>query len=258
MERVIVMLHGCIQPPSEFAAATRMNEAAAARGWRVLWPEQSIAANELRCWSWYLPEHQSRDRGEPARIAEEIRATTSEPVFVCGISAGAAMSAILAANYPDLVAAVAMHSGVAFGVANTVANALAIMRDGVGDGATLGKRVHEAMGERARVMPALVLHGGKDAALNAKNGTQLAQQWAGANRIAAGKSADLPEPRETLHREDGRYDATVLTYEDAVEEWRIPLLGHAWSGGAAAATYTDPKGPNATAAVLDFFARATS
>ena len=252
------MLHGCIQPPSEFAVATRMNEAAAARGWRVLWPEQSIEANELRCWNWYLPEHQGRDRGEPARIADEIRAVTSEPVFVCGISAGAAMAAILAANYPDLVSAVAMHSGVAFGAANSVVSALAVMRDAMLDPAELGIRVHEAMGERARVVPTFVLHGGKDAALNAKNGMHLARQWAIANRLTAGNSAEF-ETSEAIHREDGRYEATVVTYENAqVEEWRIPLLGHAWSGGAAEATYTDPKGPDATAAVLDFFARATS
>jgi poly(hydroxyalkanoate) depolymerase family esterase len=257
MTRVLVMLHGCIQPPSEFAVATRMNEAAAARGWRVLWPEQSIEAHELRCWNWYLPEHQGRDRGEPARIAEEIGAVTSERVFVCGISAGAAMTAVLAANYPDLVDAVAMHSGVAFGVANSISSALTIMRDGAGNPEPLGRRVHEAMGERARVIQALVLHGGKDVALNPQNGMRLAQQWAIANRLAAGKSGELAEPAEAMHREDGRYDATVFTYEDAVEEWRIPMLGHAWSGGAAEATYTDPKGPDATAAVLDFFARAT-
>jgi poly(3-hydroxybutyrate) depolymerase len=49
-----------------------------------------------------------------------------------------------------------------------------------------------------------------------------------------------------------------VTYEGAaVEEWRIAQLGHAWSGGSAEATYTDPKGPDATAAVLDFFSRSS-
>src|SRR5688572_1635782 len=109
------MLHGCVQPASEFAVATRMNGAAAAKGWAVVWPQQSPAAHELRCWNWYLPEHQTRDSGEAAMLAKLIRDVCDEHgfdrVFLAGISAGAAMSAILAANYPEVFSAVAMHSG---------------------------------------------------------------------------------------------------------------------------------------------------
>ena len=257
---LVVMLHGCVQPATQFAVATRMNDAAGGKGWAVLWPEQSQAANELRCWNWYLAENHSRDRGEPAMLANLIRKVCEtyafERVFVAGISAGAAMGAILGATYPDLVSVLALHSGVPFAAATSIATALGVMRDAGGDAKALGKQVHETMGEHARVMPALVLHGEQDAALNAKNGTNLARQWAIANRLAAGQSADLPETVETLHQEDGRYDATVVTYESvAVEEWRVAPLGHAWSGGAAEATYTDPKGPDATAAILDFFTR---
>jgi poly(hydroxyalkanoate) depolymerase family esterase len=251
------MLHGCVQPAAQFAAATRMNEAAGGRGWAVLWPEQSAGAHELRCWNWYLPEHQVRGAGEPAMLAEiagEVRGRHAfEQIFLCGISAGAAMTAVLAVAYPELFDAIAMHSGVPYGLAANVSMALTVMRDGGGDPVALGKLVHGAM---KRAMPALVLHGGQDAALHPRNGTHLAQQWAVANRLARGGEASVPAASETTHREDGRYDATIVTYEDAhVEEWRIARLGHAWSGGAAEATYSDPKGPDATAAVLDFFSR---
>lgn len=251
---LLVMLHGCVQPPAEFAVATRMNAAAGARGWAVLWPEQSPKAHDLRCWNWYLPEHQSRGAGEPAILADMIRAVSAEHGFtrvvLAGISAGAAMAAVLAANYPELFSAVAMHSGAPFGVAGSMAAALELMRSPHADPLILGRHVRTAMGERHRALPVLVLHGGKDAALNPANGTLLAQQWAVANAGA------LPQTSERVHREADRYDTTIVTYENAlVEEWRIEPLGHAWSGGAAEATYTDPKGPDATAAVLEFFAR---
>ena len=251
---LVVMLHGCVQPAREFAVATRMNDAAGERGWGVLWPEQSDRAHELRCWNWYLPENQRRDGGEAALLATMIRGVCDEHGFervaLAGISAGAAMTAILAANYPELFAAIAMHSGVAFGAAASVAQALAVMRDGAGEPLALGRHVREAMGGRRRVMPALVLHGGKDAALNPVNGTLLAQQWAVAN------AGELPPAQERVHVEEGRYDATVVAYEGAsVEEWRIAPLGHAWSGGSPEATYSDPKGPDATAAIVGFFAR---
>lgn len=251
---LVVMLHGCVQPPAEFAVATRMNAASEAQGWAVLWPEQSPKAHDLRCWNWYLPEHQSRGAGEAGILAEMIRGVCAEHGFgrvvMAGISAGAAMAAILAANYPELFTAVAMHSGAPFGVASNINSALELMRGGDADPLILGRYVREAMGERARALPVLVLHGGKDAALNPANGTLLAQQFAVAHAGA------MPETRERVHREDGRYDATIVAYENTlVEEWRIEPLGHAWSGGSAEATYTDPKGPDATAAIVEFFAR---
>ena len=257
---LLVMLHGCVQPASEFAVATRMNEEAAAKGWAVLWPQQSPAAHELRCWNWYLPEHQRRDSGEPGMLAAIIQKTREdhgfERVFLAGISAGAAMSAILAATYPEIFTAVALHSGIAFGAAANITAGLAIMRSGELDPLALGQHFHRTMGERARVIPALVLHGGQDGALHPRNGTNLAEQWAVANVLSVGKSGQVPRTHETTHREEGRYDATIVTYEDArVEEWRIGPLGHAWSGGSAAATYTDPEGPDATKAVLEFFTR---
>src|SRR5215213_6030833 len=220
---LVVMLHGCVQPAAQFAVATRMNDAAGALGWTVLWPEQSSAAHELRCWNWYLAEHQARDRGEPrmlANIIVQVRQRYAfERLFLCGISAGAAMTATLAATYPELFSAVAMHSGVPFGAATGMTNALTVMRDAHADAIALGELAHRTMGERARPMPALVLHGGLDAALNARNGTNLAQQWAVANRLAAGGSAALPPTSETTYQEEGRYDATVVTYEGAqVEE----------------------------------------
>lgn len=248
------MLHGCVQPASEFAVATRMKEAAAARGWATLWPEQSLEAHELRCWNWFRPEQQTREGSEASRIASMIRETGATRVFLAGISAGAAMTAILGATYPELFDAIAMHSGVPFGAAKSIAEGLAVMRSGEGDVEALGRLVHETMGERARVMPVLVLHGGLDAALHARNGTSLARQWAVANALVTGREASVSE---RPHREEGRYDATVVTY-DEVEEWRIPRLGHAWSGGDPAATYTDPNGPDATAAILDFFSRRSS
>ncbi|MGY0651331.1 hypothetical protein ACW7GZ_05575 [Luteimonas sp. A537] len=50
----------------------------------------------------------------------------------------------------------------------------------------------------------------------------------------------------TVHRTgDGRIVA---------EHWAIHGAGHAWSGGDAGGSYTDPQGPGASAQMLRFFA----
>lgn len=272
-EYLVVMLHGCIQPAREFAVATNMNGVAAARGWPTLWPEQRASANLMRCWNWFVARHQSRDGGEAAilgaMIAEVCDHYGIAPgcVLLGGASAGAAMASIIAATYPELIGAVAIHSGAPFGAATNVFAARTLMKRGESDPVTLGALAYRAMGKRAKPIPAMVLHGGQDRAAHPRNGTRAAQQWAVTNLLALGqidRAGKVPQPAsEIAHHEDGRYDAVVVRYQDddgrtLAEEWRVPKLGHAWSGGSAEATYTDPRGPDATAAMIDFFSHATT
>jgi poly(hydroxyalkanoate) depolymerase family esterase len=271
-EYLVVMLHGCIQPAREFAVATNMNAAAAAHGWPTLWPEQSVTANLSRCWNWFVPKHQSRDGGEAAilgaMIAEicERYGIAQGRVLLAGVSAGAAMASIIAVTYPELIAALAILSGAPFGAATNLFEAMAVMKKGDSDPVALGVLAHRVMGERAKPIPVMVLHGGQDKTVHPDNGTRAAQQWVVTNLLALGqmdRAGTVPQPAsETVHHEAGRYDAVVVRYQDdagraLAEEWRVPELGHAWSGGSPETTYTDPRGPDATAAVIDFFSRAT-
>lgn len=265
------MLHGCTQDPATFAAATLMNRAADRHGFVVVYPGQNRRRNPQGCWNWFVAEHQRRDRGEPAAIAATVRelieanslcTIDAARVFVAGLSAGGAMAVIVGACYPDLFAAVAVHSGLAYGSATNAGSAFEVMSRGGGDAALQGQAAYAAMGDHARPVPSIVIHGTDDRIVAPLNATQVLRQSMITNHLAApetyGHDPDQPTSARTVDAESG-YPYTLSRWTDrhgAVmhELLMVDGLGHAWSGGAAGGSYTDPRGPSAGEAIWAFFA----
>jgi poly(hydroxyalkanoate) depolymerase family esterase len=270
---MIVMLHGCTQTAPTLSASTLMSQAADRHGFVVVYPQQDRAANERACWNWFLAPHQTRGTGEPEFIAATARAvmeTTSRwtidarRVFVAGLSAGGAMAAVMAATYPDIFAALAVHSGLAYRCATSLGAANAALARGGPDAQQLGRDALAAMGPFARPIPTIVVHGTADRTVHPINGDQVVEQWMVTNRLAsAGYHADFHQPLATSHRRvDGGLAYTRHRWQDDAgnllqEYLKVDGLGHAWSGGAAGGSYTDPRGPSATEAIWEFVAEAT-
>jgi poly(hydroxyalkanoate) depolymerase family esterase len=234
---LVVMLHGCTQNPEDFARGTGMNHVAAREGLHVLWPEQGRAFNPMGCWNWFEPDHQSRGAGEPAQIVAMIDAVSRDHgiapgrVFVAGLSAGGAMAAVLAAEYPERFAAAGVHSGLPAGAARSMPDAMAAMRSG-----GKAKRVRRTASAAVPV-PVIVFHGDADATVSPRNGAALA--------------ASIGDSARTGGTTAGR--AWSRTSGAAGEFWVIQGLGHAWSGGSASGSHADPAGPDATAEMVRFF-----
>ena len=239
---MVVMLHGCTQDPDDFAAGTRMNEAAQTGDFFVLYPAQAHSANPSRCWNWFKHNHQRRGRGEPALLAELTREVMQrygvDPrrIYVAGLSAGGAMAAILGETYPDLYAAVGVHSGLPVGSASNAHTALEAMKRGAA-------RPRSA----ATTRPTIVFHGDRDTTVHPINGEHLMSGC-----------ADTTAPElQRMRSEHGR-EFTRRIYRDAAgrllaEHWIVHGAGHAWSGGSPLGSYTDAKGPDATNEMLRFF-----
>jgi poly(hydroxyalkanoate) depolymerase family esterase len=255
---LVVMLHGAHQDPDDFAAGTEMNAAAEAQGFIVLYPEQSEIANSLKCWNWFRPGDQQRESGETAMIAAMIRTVKqmynidAARVYVAGMSAGGAMAINLAVRHPELFAAAATHSGLAFGVADDALSAMCAMRDGKGK-VRLPKTATEA--GRFRAVPLIVFHGSADDIVHPLNGDQIVamnQRSLADHGTSHLHSSTLEESAENGHS----YTRRLFLDAEGVptgEHWLVHGLGHAWSGGSAAGSHTDARGPRATKEILCFF-----
>jgi poly(hydroxyalkanoate) depolymerase family esterase len=244
---LVVMLHGCTQSPDDFAAGTRMNEVAEEQMFLVAYPAQTQAANMSKCWNWFSPGDQQRDQGEPSLIAgitrQIMRDFPVEPgrVYVTGLSAGGAAAAIMGATYPDLYAAIGIHSGLACGAASDMPSAFAAMKQG-------GSSPKGAARRPGGPVPTIVFHGDRDTTVNPVNGDQVIAQAAAADlrtTVDRGEASGGMSYTRTVHADQ--------TGRAVLEQWVLHGAGHAWSGGSTAGSYADPRGPDASREMMRFF-----
>lgn len=273
---LIVYLHGCSATTEEEVLRTRFNELAESFQVVIVYPEQAgfnssgglIDGNGSRCWNWFLPNHQERDAGEPALIAGITREVMSQwnvdarRVYVGGISAGGAMSNIMAVTYPDLYAASMIYAGCEYKGGPSCAGAVAALPAEVS-----GQLAYTAMGANARVVPVFVVQGAADTAVPPANAELVVQQflasddWAddGANNGSVRRDASSTR---SAQKPGGRaYD--IDDYIDnagclLVQRWLIQGSGHIWSGEPANgpprdSPLTDVLGPDVSTATFEFF-----
>ncbi len=247
---LIVMLHGCKQNALDFAHGTAMNALADEHQIMVLYPEQLSKANSGRCWNWFEPTHQTRS-GEPGMIAALTRKVAAasygdvqidtDRIYIAGLSAGGAMAAVTAGLYPELFAAMGVHSGLPAGAATNMMAAFSAMRRG-------------SEGQAASPMPTIVFHGSADRTVHPDNGDNVTE----AALAALNASGLALEKSEQTVSTKGERAAQRTTWRDAsgrpyAEHWSVQAAPHAWSGGHTKGSYTDPDGPSASEAMLGFF-----
>lgn len=254
---LLVMLHGCKQSPDDFAAGTQMNVRAEEHGCLVLYPAQSSSANPSCCWNWFRREDQVREAGEPSIIADMtrdvIRRYGADParVFVAGLSAGGAMAAVMGVTYPDLYAAVGIHSGLACGSAHDLPSALAAMK---GLSVSMGQRGNAS--PLVHATPTIVFHGDRDRTVHPRNGIDAlasSAHWEGGQ----GGAVETEQGQAP-----GGHAFTRALHRDAagqllLEHWLVHGGGHTWFGGSRAGSYSDPRGPDASAEMVRFFLHRT-
>lgn len=257
---LLVMLHGCKQDPVTFSSGTRMNQLADQQGFLVLYPEQRRLANVLRCWNWFDSAAQ-RAGGEAALIAGMVREVTVtygvDParVYIAGLSAGGAMTSIMASCYGSLFAACAVHSGLMYRAAESVSEATKAMKHG--SRASPESAAQQAMAQKDfAFVPAMVIHGNKDGTVNPVNADQVVEQFMAMAMLSGGGNAELTEFTSSQHGGE-RYPYEIREYRRGEElllrKVSVESLDHAWSGGSGELPFNDPNGPDASRMIWEFF-----
>lgn len=254
---LVVMLHGCTQDPDDFAAGTGMNAIAEEQNFLVVYPAQTKSANSSNCWNWFEPRNQTRDRGEPSLIADITRKVAREykvdeqRIYVAGLSAGGAMAAILGARYPDLYAAIGVHSGLPVGVARDVTSAFAAMKRGKGKASPRAAAVHPPT-VLQHAVPVIVFHGDGDRTVHVSNAGLVMQQCI----AAAGENGAAPATEQGRTANGRRYTRAMHSTAQGrviAENWTLHGAGHAWAGGNRKGSHTDATGPDASREMVRFF-----
>jgi poly(hydroxyalkanoate) depolymerase family esterase len=219
---LVVVLHGCGQTAGGYDFGTGWSQLAARSGFVVLAVEQKGLNNPNTCFNWFNPEDIRRGDGEAASIAAMIatmiqhHALDSSRVFITGLSAGGAMTAVMLATYPELFAGGAIIAGLPFGAASGVRDALDNMRSApLKTPAEWGDLVRAASPHKGAWPKISIWHGALDATVNINNAQASVAQW-----------ADLHGLKLTGAKQDMVDGAIRLSWDDRLEVYTIPALGH--------------------------------
>lgn len=258
---LLVMLHGCYQEARAFAQGSRMNELADTQRFLVLYPQQSLRANALRCWNWFDPRT-AHGAGEAAALAALVRDVARRypidrsRIYVAGISAGGAMTAVLALCYGALFAACAIVAGLMYRAADSaVAGARAMRRGAPVSPESMADEAAGRLSRKSGYVPALVIHGTHDSVVHPHNAEQIERQFRRFAELLGAAPAPWRETVEQRVSTEGRsYQQRDYLRSDELLLRSISIdgLGHAWSGGDQRLDFNDAAPPDASRLIWDF------
>jgi poly(hydroxyalkanoate) depolymerase family esterase len=276
---LVVFLHGCNQTAAGVAHDAGWAKLADVKGFVAVFVQEPALPTDTvlkGCWNWEQSANQVRGAGEPSIIAgitDHVAAAEHvdrRRIYVAGYSAGAYMTNILAASYPDLYAAAGIIAGGPYGLGT----------DSVTD--PTGQSIVREMGPRKRPVPVIVTQATNDNINPYPAGFAAVQQWLDAYDLIDdgrldGSTAHAPARTDVYISTSldpgspalcdtlapcvggpaglGAYPYTVAHYLDRrrralLDFWTIDGANHDYTGGTG--TFMDPTGPAITPAVYAF------
>ena len=181
---LVVVLHSCTQTAGQYDLGAGWSTLADRYGFVLLLPQQQAANNPNVCFNWFLPDDMERHKGEAASIHQMVERMVRDHgidrgrVFVTGLSAGGAMTAVMLAAYPETFAAGAVIAGLPYGTAKNVNEAFESMFQVRPRAAPAwGDLVRAASPHRGPWPRLSVWHGSADPVVKPQNAEEIVKQW---------------------------------------------------------------------------------
>ena len=225
---LVVVLHGCGENAKSVSELTGWNKLSDLNSFIVLYPQQKFINNPNLCFNWFLKRDIEKGQGECESIFQMISFVRkhfpidSNKIFITGLSAGAAMSVVLAATHPELFKGAAIFAGCAYKISN---NEVSAMLGKYVSKERLTKDVIEQNPDYKGLYPPLLIYQGlNDPIVNFENANHLINQWSGINNTDT-----IPEKIETTFM--GIEDITRYEYQDSLARttviyYEVKKLGH--------------------------------
>ncbi|MCH9806951.1 MAG: PHB depolymerase family esterase [Alphaproteobacteria bacterium] len=224
---LVVALHGASQDASSFEKGIGWATLADRHGFALLMPEQQFENNPNSCFTWYLPSHTERDRGEALSIKQMIlHAIDSggidpDRVYIAGLSAGGAMTSVMLATYPEMFAGGAIFSGLPYGGTSSILDALLAMTMGREQNADhWADKVFSATPHRGSWPKVSIWHGTADPIVNPINANEILKQWTHVHGLSKQPFVEHSvdgQLRRVWHNDDG---------DEVIESVMVPGMGH--------------------------------
>jgi len=226
---LVVALHGCTQSASDYYSHSGWPKYADTYGFALVFPQTSSANNANSCFNWFQSGDYTRGQGEALSIKQMVDqakaqyGSDSSRVYVTGLSAGGAMTAVMLADYPDVFAGGSIDSGIPAGCATDLSSGLTCQYNAVSrTPQQWGDLVRGASGGWNGPWPRVAIwHGSGDTTVNPANATESRDQWTNVWGIGQTPSSTTTLPGGT----------TQAVYNDAggrpaVETFTISGMAH--------------------------------
>jgi poly(hydroxyalkanoate) depolymerase family esterase len=266
---LLVLLHGCKQNADIIIEGTRLEQEALKKNFYILAPEQSQINNLDHCWNWFFSQMQTRHGlNEMSEIISTIDDLVKfyqidrSKIFVAGLSAGAALAENLIACYPDYFSAAAIHSGLAFKVAEDAYEAQRVITSRHQKSPEyLARKAHHCAKnvQDRQLKKVLVIHGLDDKRVPSFHSELIADSHEMMIDLLDDgviNHSDSPIVSERIEQFPNGFKAHITDkkYKSFSERYIfIKGLQHAWGGGKAISRNFDPEAPSSNSFILNFF-----
>jgi poly(hydroxyalkanoate) depolymerase family esterase len=267
---LLLLLHGCKQSPEIILEGTRLDEAAVAKNFYVIAPEQTIMENLDHCWNWFLSYEQARTQAnEMGQFIAGIETmimkgnVDREKIYLAGISAGGVMGHNLASCYPDVFKGAALSAGLSYKIAEDLYEASTVLDSHhFKDPNYLGREAYKcgSKGGKRKLTKMLLVHGENDTRVNPFHSSLISS----VNQVTLdfyddgrrNNSATATTVEKVRELRDG-YGVTITEKKYKTIDFTERLImvkgmAHAWGGGKPISINFDPKAPSTNEFIFQF------